>query len=216
VRYAQRKTTSSPRGRGFTQNARTDTHSEKPYLDKCLFQMEMTLNIVRPFEYDPTVSAYAGLHESSYNFWLHPIAPVGTKVLTWDAPDHRGSWADHGVPAVFLGPAPSHYRAFEVWVPSTSAPRITNTVWWFMHDTKTDTALLDIDTTHAYPPSKHRPDPQSNGEDLIGRVFVEPGIGVCQIIGLGPVTQPASLQKPKCSDSATTESRPSPPVPITH
>ena len=149
----------------------------------------MTLNIVRPFEYDPTVSAYAGLHGSSYNFRLHPIAPVGTKVLTWDAPDHRGSWADHGVPAVYLGPAPSRYRAFEVWVPSTSAPRTTNTVWWFMHDTKPDTALLDIDTTHAYPPSKHRPDPQPNGEDLIGRVFVEPDIGVCQIIGLGPVKQ---------------------------
>jgi hypothetical protein len=98
------------------------------YLDKCLFQIEMTLNIIRPSEYNEQLSAYEALHGTSYNFRLHPIAPVGTKVLTWDAPDHRGSWADHGVPAVYLGPAPNHFRAFEVWVPNTSATRITNTV----------------------------------------------------------------------------------------
>jgi hypothetical protein len=63
------------------------------------------------------------------NLKQHPIAPVGTKILTWDAPDHRGSWADHGVEAVYLGPAIEHLRSFEVWVPNTSAPRITNTVW---------------------------------------------------------------------------------------
>jgi hypothetical protein len=58
-----------------------------------------------------------------------------------------------------------------------------------MHDVSPDTALLDIELTHAYPPSKHRTDPQPNGSDLIRRVFVEPEIGVCQINGLGPVTQ---------------------------
>jgi hypothetical protein len=58
-----------------------------------------------------------------------------------------------------------------------------------MHDVRPDTALLDIDLSHAYPPSKYRPDPQPNGSDLIGRMFVDPEIGVCQITGLGPVTQ---------------------------
>ncbi len=61
------------------------------HMDRCLMQIEMTLNIVRAFEYDPQSSAYEGLHGTSFNFRLHPIAPVGTKVLTWDAPDHRGS-----------------------------------------------------------------------------------------------------------------------------
>jgi hypothetical protein len=148
----------------------------------------MTLNIVRPFEYDPSVSSYEGLLGSSFDFRHHPIAPVGTKVLTWDAPDHRGSWADHSVPAVYLGPAPDHFRAFEVWVPNTSASRISNTVWWFMHDVTPDPALLQMDLAHAYPPTRSRPDPKPNGADLIGRVFVEPEIGVCQITGLGPVT----------------------------
>jgi hypothetical protein len=159
------------------------------HMDRCLMQIEMTLNIVRPFEHDPQISAYEGLHGTSFNFHAHPIAPVGTKVLTWDAPDHRGSWADHGVTTIYLGPAPNHYRAFEVWVPGTSALRITNTVWWFMHDVRPDTGLLGSDQDHAYPPTKDRPDPKPNGADLIGRAFLEPEIGVCQIIGIGPVLQ---------------------------
>ncbi len=140
---------------------RAGFHPDCPttYLDKTLFQMKMTLNIVRPFEYDPAISAYEGLYGSSFDLRRHSIAPVGTKVLTWDAPDHRGSWADHEVPTVYLGPAPNHFRAFEVWVPNTSAARITNTVWWFMHDVRPDTALLEADETHAYPPTKSRPDP---------------------------------------------------------
>jgi hypothetical protein len=163
-------------------SARAGFHPDCPpaYLDKCLFQIEMTLNIVRPFEYDRHVSAYEGLHGTSFNFRQHPIAPVGTKVLTWDSPDHRGSWADHGVPAVYLGPALNHFCAFDVWVPTTSASRITNTVWWFMHDVRPDMALLGLDPSHAYPPTKDRPDPKTNGQDLIGRVFLEPDIGVAK------------------------------------
>ncbi len=64
-------------------------HCPHFYLDKCLAQIEMTLNIIRPFEYDSVISAYEGLVGVKYNFNQHPIAPVGTKVLTWDAPDHR-------------------------------------------------------------------------------------------------------------------------------
>jgi hypothetical protein len=71
---------------GFQPNC---SHS---YLDKCLTQIELTLNIVRPFDYDPTKSAYEGLTGCSYNFNQHPIAPVGAKVLTWDSPTHRGTW----------------------------------------------------------------------------------------------------------------------------
>jgi hypothetical protein len=57
-----------------------------------------------------------------------------------------------------------------------------------MHDVTPDPDLLTVDPAHAYPPNRHRPDPKTNGADLIGRVFMEPEIGVCQIMGLGPVT----------------------------
>ena len=125
-----------------------------------------------------------------YNFKQHPIAPVGSKVLTWDCPEHRGTWADHGIQAVYLGPADEHFRAFNVWVPNTSAPRVTNTVWWFLHDALlADDDLVQQDPKLAYPPSKTRPDPRENGSDLLGRAFLEPELGVCVIIGMGPVTQ---------------------------
>jgi hypothetical protein len=160
------------------------------YLDKCLFQIELTLNIVHPFDYDPSKSAYEGLTGRSYNFQQHPIAPVGAKVLTWDSPSHRGTWADHGVQAVYLGPADNHLRAFEVWVPNTSAPRISNTVWCFLNDhLSIDKPLLNPASSLAYPPSKSRPNPRDNGSDLVGRAFLEPELGVCIITGLGPVVQ---------------------------
>ena len=61
---------------------RAGFHPDCPhtYLDKCLTQIELTLNIVRPFDYDPTKSAYEGLTRCSYNFDQHPIASVGAKV----------------------------------------------------------------------------------------------------------------------------------------
>jgi hypothetical protein len=172
-------------------SSRAGFHPDCPaiFLDRCFFQIELTLNIIRPFDYDPTISAYEGIMGKAFDFLRHPIAPVGTKILTWDSPDHRGTWADHGVPAVYLGAAPDHLRAFEVWVPNTSALRITNTVWWFLHDVSPDVSLLESNTSHAYLPTKDRPDPQLNGADLIGRVFMEPDIGVCLITALGPVVR---------------------------
>jgi hypothetical protein len=40
----------------------------------------------------------------------------------------------------------------------------------------------------AYPPSKARPNTRDDGTDLIGRHFIEPELGVCVLIGTGPVT----------------------------
>jgi hypothetical protein len=124
----------------------------------------MALNLVHPFEYDPTISAYEGVFGHTFNFQQHSIAPVGEKILTWDSPEIRGAWADHGVEAIYLGPSMNHLRSFEVWVPNTSAARITNTVWWFL-DEKPDSILL---RPEAYPPSRSRPNPRDDGTDMVG------------------------------------------------
>jgi hypothetical protein len=49
---------------------RSGFHRDCPhtYLDKCLAQMELTLNLIRPFEYDPRISAYEGLMGHPYDF----------------------------------------------------------------------------------------------------------------------------------------------------
>ena len=110
---------------------RAGFHRDCPhvYLDKCLAQMELTLNILHPYEYDLGISAYQGVFGKPYDFMSHPIAPAGSNVLTWDSPDNRGSWADHGTSGIYVGPALNHFRAFYVWVPQTSALRVSSTIW---------------------------------------------------------------------------------------
>ena len=169
---------------------RAGFHRDCPhvYLDKCLAQMEMTLNVLHPYEYDPSRSAYEGVFGRPYDFMSHPIAPAGSKVLTWDSPDTRGSWSDHGSMGIYVGPAASHFRAFYIWVPQTSALRVSATVWWFFAHQEPDETLLDLeDTSISYPPTRDRPAPQKDGSDLLGRYFFEPELGVCCITRLGPV-----------------------------
>jgi hypothetical protein len=91
-----------------------DPSCPRTCLDRCLFQIELTLNILHPFEYDPSISAHHGLFGKRFDFARHPIAPAGTKVLTWNSPDQRGSWADHGVEGIYLGPAMRHFRGFNI------------------------------------------------------------------------------------------------------
>jgi hypothetical protein len=59
-------------------------HPEGPhtYLDKCLYQIEMTLNILRPFEYDPGISAYEGLHGCTFNFQQQQLDCVRPDIAT--------------------------------------------------------------------------------------------------------------------------------------
>jgi hypothetical protein len=138
---------------------RAGFHKECPntFIDRCLFQIELTLNILHPFEYDPTVSAHHGVFGDRFDFVRHPIAPVGAKVLTWDSPETRGSWADHGVHGIYLGPAINHFRGFHIWVPQTSAARVSGTIWWFLKPFLPDDDLLSPEHDDVlYPMTKER------------------------------------------------------------
>ncbi len=180
---------------------RAGFHRDCPttYLDKCVAQIEMTMNVLHPYEYDPQLCAYEGIFKHPFDFMTHPIAPLGSKVLTWDSPEKRGSWADHGTSGIYVGPAMHHFRAFCIWVPETSAMRTSATVWWFFpsfHPDDNLTTLQNIDVS--YPPTRERHNPQHNGSDLLGRYFFDPDIGVCCITRLGPVTQNQLPLGPSC------------------
>jgi hypothetical protein len=158
-------------GKNHIIAARAGFHRDCPtiFLDRCMFQIELTLNIVHPFEYNPLVSAHHGLFGDRFDFIRHPIAPVGAKVLTWDSPDTRGSWADHGVQGIYLGPAMRHFCGFNIWVPQTSASCVSGTVWWFLEPFVPDDDLLAPTNNHVlYPRTKHRLFPKTNGADLLG------------------------------------------------
>lgn len=59
-----------------------------------------------------------------------PIAPPGTPVLVYESPHNRGSWAPHGVPGFYVGPALAHYRCYTVFIPKTCKTRVTDTLSW--------------------------------------------------------------------------------------
>eukprot|EP01034_Spumella_vulgaris_P021900 gene21900-27977_t len=98
--------------------------------DELLPQVDLCLNILRPFGPRPEISAYEGIHGSQYDFSAHPIAPCGTHVLIHETPEQRASWAPHGVPGFYLGPAPKHFRAYRVFAIPTQSSRVTDTVAW--------------------------------------------------------------------------------------
>jgi hypothetical protein len=168
--------------------SRAGFHRDCPhmYLDKCLPQIEQTIKILHSYEYDPRISAYPGIFGAPFDFMTHPIAPVGSKVLTWDSPDTRGSWSDHGTAGIYVGPTLDHFRAFRIWVPENSAMRISSTVWWFL----ADDSLLSLPSNEvSYLPTRTRSNPQPNGADLLGRFFFEPDLGVCCVTRLGPIAR---------------------------
>ena len=100
--------------------------------DLLLGQIELNLNLLRASPLNPTISAWHGAH-GPHDFAAHPFAPQGMKVLAFEDPGNRPSWAPHGVEAFYVGPALSHYRSFEVFVPSTGKVRVTDTLAWFPH-----------------------------------------------------------------------------------
>jgi hypothetical protein len=87
--------------------------------DELVPQAELTLNTLRGSNHDDSISAWESLN-GPYSFDRNPIAPLGMVVLCHDKPDSRASWAPHGTPGYYIGPAMQHYRCFRVWIPSTS------------------------------------------------------------------------------------------------
>ena len=98
--------------------------------DRLLQQAELTLNLLRPARNNPALSAYAVMN-GDFNFTATPLAPPGTKVLVHEKPEVRPMWATHGSDGWYLGPALEHYRCYRVYVTSTRAERISDTVEFF-------------------------------------------------------------------------------------
>ena len=95
-----------------------------------LEQAELTLNHLRPYLLDPTLSAYEGIFGKKFDFLAHPIHPPGTKVLVLDPVTTRQSWAPHGLLGFYLGPALHHYRSFRVYIISTRGFRVSDSLSW--------------------------------------------------------------------------------------
>ena len=107
----------------------------RPQLPLCnwcrlLQQAKLTLNLLRPSRLNPKLSAYAQL-EGAFDFNRTPLAPPGTRVIAHEKPNQRRTWAPHGIDGWYIGPALDHYQCYRVWIPSTHAERIADTIQFF-------------------------------------------------------------------------------------
>jgi hypothetical protein len=99
---------------------------------RLIHQATTTLNLLRPSRINPKLSAEAQLN-GAFDYNRTPLAPPGTKVLVYENPGVRHTWAPHGVDGWYLGEAPEHYRCHRIYVPKTRAERIAKTVEFFPH-----------------------------------------------------------------------------------
>ena len=100
--------------------------------DKLIPQANITLNLLRRSRINPALSAHAQIF-GAFDFNKTPLAPPGTSVLVHEKADSRKSWAPHGKPGFYLGPAMEHYRCYRVYILETNAERVADTVEFFPH-----------------------------------------------------------------------------------
>ena len=60
--------------------------------------------------------------------------PPGKIVVLHNRPKDIASWAPHGEPVWYIGPAMEHYRFHKAYIPKTRAERISDTVDFFLRN----------------------------------------------------------------------------------
>jgi hypothetical protein len=98
--------------------------------DRLLFQVKLTLNLLRSSRVNPKLSAYAYLH-GNFDFNKTPLAPPGTRVVVYLKPDKQPSWAFHAEEGWYVGPSTEHYQCIKCYMPATSRERDVDTVEFF-------------------------------------------------------------------------------------
>jgi hypothetical protein len=95
--------------------------------DRILFQVELTLHLLRSSRVNPKLLAYAYLN-GNFDFNKTPLTPLGTKVVVHLKPDKQPSWSYHAEEGWYIGPSMEHYRCMKCYIPSTCHERHVDTV----------------------------------------------------------------------------------------
>ena len=96
-------------------------------------QVLLTLNHLRPWSADHSISAYEGLHKSKFDFNKYQLRPVGTFAKVFIDPSDRETWAPHAESGIYLSPAFNHYRCWKFLILSTDSTRVSNTADFFLN-----------------------------------------------------------------------------------
>lgn len=100
----------------------------------CLFQVEVTLAMMRPCAYNPSISTYEAWWGRPWDWNAHPMGPIGTMVVKHVSPSARPSWGVRGIKCWYVGPATQHYRSWLLINQDTGQLVIGNTIQWFPKD----------------------------------------------------------------------------------
>ncbi len=110
--------------------------------DLLLRQAEHTLNMLRPSQMTPTVSAYAylwGQHDYNENSFV----PLGCKVKSHLVPGIHETWAPHTASGYYIGTAWEHYCCHKVYIIDTRHTQICSSVF-FKHKYLTMPSLTPL------------------------------------------------------------------------
>ena len=99
---------------------------------RLILQATTTLNLPHPSTINPKISAKAILN-GAFNYNATPLAPPGTKIIAYETPTTRKTWAPHGLDGWCISNASDHYRYHKVYIPKTRAKRIARAVEFFPH-----------------------------------------------------------------------------------
>jgi hypothetical protein len=130
--------------------------------DRLLPQAEITLNLLRTCRLNPQLSAAAHYH-GLVDYKKTDFATLGCKIIVYENPGKRRTWAPHGQHGYSLGPAMHHYRCQNAYISTTASERIVDTLELFPHNyqmpqlSSTDRLLMAAkDMTDAF----QNPDPE--------------------------------------------------------
>jgi hypothetical protein len=93
--------------------------------DKLIPQAEKTLNMLRTSKINPMISAHDQIY-GAHSFLATPMAPPGIRVIVHRA--NKLSWDTRDDDAWYIGPAPNHYKCYEVYMKMTNKTRISDKV----------------------------------------------------------------------------------------
>ena len=88
--------------------------------DKLIPQACITINLLCNSHRNPQLSSEAHLN-GNFGYNTTSLAPPGTKVVSFEPPDKRNSWATHGTLGWYIVPALHHCRCWKIYVTKTAA-----------------------------------------------------------------------------------------------
>ncbi len=191
--------------------------------DLLLRQAEHTLNMLRPSQMTPTVSAYTYLW-GQHDYNANPFAPMGCKVEAHIVPGIRKTWAPHTASSYYVGAAWEHYRCHDIHISDTRHTRVCSSVF-FKHKyltiptlTATDALIRAVDNlTKALAGVIPPPNMTTDAIDQLINIFKTQAEKKNDKVTVQRVLkEQAATQRVRNKAATTTTSPPLPPLEVTY